>query len=424
MWCHQVELKTKLKLLVGLAAIAFTIASTTEAAILIDSVTRHNNDDSNGVKSHGILVASAFRSSNPQLLPSAALEKGIMSLSSLPSSALRLSSPILNARSISSSPSPSSLPSATHFTVWTDPNENAFTMLLPQGWKATGGTLRTISGTNDADFWFNATDPTKKEIVFAADALAYYILPSPLLGPDGSIYPGSTLAIPTVYNYRSASDYIRQFVMPSLKKSASPDIQIVKITDYPIPNSSSSSSSSPMTVITQATGATAILSFTKDNEKYTIGVDVVTLGWATGWDAIAFAAAAPQNDFDSVTKLASMIIPSFTEKTDWVKNEIVQKEVRTGIRIGVQQYLENSINQRYAEKNAVTDATSQAWSEAMLGTHQVRNSATGDIYTVPNNYQYWWGDAHGNLVGTVSDSNPDPKGGFVKLQEQKPVQTT
>ncbi len=396
-------MKTKIKLLFGLAALTFTIISTFEATNNSESGNIWNNRDDKGTadRHHHISLASALassfpsNSSNPRLLSSVALGKDPQQSSSLPP--------------------------PTRFTVWTDPNEKAFTMLLPQGWKAIGGTLRTISGTNDADFWFNATDSTHREIIFAADALAYYVLPAPLLGPDGSIYPGSTLPIPTVYDYRSASDYIRQFILPSLQKSTSPDIQIVNITDYSILNSSSSS---PVAVITQATGATAILSFTKDNEQYRVGVNVITLGWATGWDAIVFAAAAPQNDFDRVTKLATMIIPSFTERTAWVKNEIIQKEARTGIRVNLQQYMENSISQRYAEKNAVTDATSQAWSEAMLGTHVVKNSATGDVYTVPNDYQYWWSDAHGNLVGTISDSNPDPQGGFVKLPEEKPMETT
>jgi hypothetical protein len=321
----------------------------------------------------------------------------------------------LASSSSSSSPSSSQQLETAYFTVWTDPNENAFTMLLPQGWKATGGTLRTISGTNDADFWFNATDPTNKEIIFAANALTYYILASPATGlVDGSVYPGSYSPVPNVFFYRNASDYIRQFALPFLQHSTASDIQITKITDYPIPTFAYSA------ITTEASGATALLSFTRGGEKYTMGLDIITAAWATGWYVVVRSAvSAPEKDFDKVTHLSKMILPTFTEKLQWAQNEIIQKEKRTGIRMDLQQFMENSINQRYAATTAAKDVSNQAWSDAMLGIHRVQNPATGETYEVPNNYQYWWVDPHGNLAGTSTLTNPNPNAGFTQLKDTK-----
>jgi hypothetical protein len=394
--------------IIALIIIVGAVGTVRGAAITI------SGDDGGGHPSqHDLAFLSAKQTqlSSPSPPPSRIIQKVLSMMTTTTTTTALVTTSIAVNKTATSSPSSK----AVYLTVWKDPNENAFTMLLPQGWKATGGTLRTISGTNDADFWFNATDPTNKEMIFAANALAYYILPSPTMGlPDGSFYPGSNSPFPNVYYYRNASQYIKEFIVPFLQSTslAGHDLQITKITDYPVPKSVYSS------ITTEASGATALLSFTKDGEEYSEGVDIITAGWSTGWYAeVLSGVSAPKNDFDKVTQLSEMILPTFTENVQWAKNEIIQKEIRTGIRTDVQHFLEKTIDQTYAEINAARDASSQAWSEAMRGTHQVQNPATGDKFTVPNSYQYWWVDPRGNLAGTNTDTNPDPTADFKQLED-------
>jgi hypothetical protein len=316
-------------------------------------------------------------------------------------------------------PMPSPSGNSVYFKVWNDPNENAFSMLLPQSWSATGGTLRNIAGTGDADFQVNATDPTGKEQIIIAYSYKYYVSPLLVGLPEGSVYnPTSAViypATPNVFSYRSAADYVKEFIVPELQKN-SEDVQILNMTNYPTPSYYYLSGN------TQASAVSAILSFTKGGEQYIGGIRLVTAGPGLVWFVDFQAAVAPKDDFQKVSDLASMILPTTRYNLQWAQNEIVQKEARTGIRVDLQKYLENSIDQRFATRESTTDITSQAWSEAMLGTTQAEDPDTGTTYTVPNNFQYWWVDPHGNLVGTTTDTNPNIDQGFKLLKPLSPGQ--
>jgi hypothetical protein len=286
-------------------------------------------------------------------------------------------------------------------------------MLLPQGWSATGGTLRNIAGTGDPDFQVNATDPTGKEQILFAFSYRYYSIPRPDL-PEGSVYdPFGTISIfapsPNVYYYRTAVEYVQQFVVPELQKE-NQNVQIVNITNYPVPTSYYT----PETV--EVSAVSAILSFFRGGEEYLGGLRLLTSSYGIGWFVDMQAVISPKTDFPRVSELASMILPTPTFNLQWAENEIVQKETRTGIRGNLQQYVENSIGQRFLTAESAKDAASQAWSEAMLGTTQAKDPDTGSTYTVPNNYPYWWVDPHGTLVGTTTDTNPNFDQGFKRLQ--------
>lgn len=303
---------------------------------------------------------------------------------------------------------------AIYFRVWNDPNENAFSMLLPQGWSAIGGTLRNIAGTGDPDFQVNATDPTGREQILFAFSYKYYISPLLIGLPEGSIYnPTMTIPnppTPNVYSYRSAADYVNQFIVPELQKEGYQDVQILKMTDYPVP----SYYYSPET--TQVTAISTILSFNKGGEEYLGGLRLLTSSVGLVWFVDYQGVISPKNDFQKVSNLASMILPTTRINLQWAQNEVIQKQIRSGIRIDLQKYLENSIDQRFVTRESTTDITSQAWSEAMLGTTQAEDPDTGTTYTVPNNFPYWWVDPHGNLVGTTTNENPNVDQGFKVLK--------
>jgi hypothetical protein len=166
----------------------------------------------------------------------------------------------------------------TYFTLWNDPTENAFTVLIPKGWivqpyfGSNSGVIRTLNGLNNADFIFNVTDPSGRDQIFGADAATYYDEPNPALGlNEGSIYPGSNSNIPNVYYYRNAADYVKQFTLPFLQIKH-PDAQVVNIKDV----------SSPQTPYTTVQACFFLIPIMVNNTSWAQMFSLATLGQGHG----------------------------------------------------------------------------------------------------------------------------------------------
>lgn len=289
-----------------------------------------------------------------------------------------------------------------YFTLWNDPTENAFTVLIPKGWivqpylgLGPSGVIRTLNGGNNADFIFNVTDPSGRDQIFGADAAPYYDEPNPALGlNEGSIYPGSNSNIPNVYYYRNAVDYVKQFTLPFLQIKH-PDAQIVNIKDI----------SSPQTPY--ITGASVLFSYTNNGEQYLLGADVFTGNTGPGpWYVIAFGTSAPKSDFYHVSNLAQMVIFSPKINKDWAIAEIHGRESRTNIILNEQEAVANIINKH--TPSGIDSRLSQAWSDTILGSSEWVSN-TGSTYNLPNDFQHYWVDPSQNIAASNTNTSPGPE---------------
>lgn len=288
----------------------------------------------------------------------------------------------------------------SHFTRWTDPTENAFTLLLPKDWIVqpylgfNSGVVRLFNGLNNADFIFNTTDPNFRNQIFFANSALYYSEPNPALGlNEGTIYPGSTSNVPNVYYYRNATDYTKEFILPFLQTKY-PDAKILAIKDISIQQQ-----------VPTATTSSALFSYTNKGEQYLAGLDVITGGRGIWYVSLA-GASAPKSEFDQVTKLAHMVLLSPNINKEWAIAEVHGIESRMNIVLNEQEAIANIINQH--TPSGLNSRLSQAWSDTILGSSQWKSN-NGDSYNLPNDFKQYWIDPSQNIVASNTETSPGPE---------------
>ena len=118
----------------------------------------------------------------------------------------------------------------TTFIPFRDPNEGAFTVEVPEGWRTEGGLGR--AGAIDVRPWVRTVSPDGLITAFIGDGkIPPFTIPSALntslgFGP-GKVYNGTLVA-----NYMPAKNYAEYYAKTNLKKHIS-DLQVVKTTDRP-----------------------------------------------------------------------------------------------------------------------------------------------------------------------------------------------
>ena len=286
------------------------------------------------------------------------------------------------------------------FTRWSDPTENAFTLLVPKGWMVqpylgfNSGVVRLFNGQNNADFVFNITDPNFRDQIFFANSAIYYSEPNPALGlNEGTIYPGSNSNVPNVYYYRNATDYAKEFILPFLQTKY-PDAKILTIKDISIQQQ-----------VPTATASSVLFSYTNKGEQYFAGIDIITGGRGIWYVSLA-GASAPKSEFDEVTKLAHMVLLSPKINKEWAIAEVHGIESRTNIILNEQEAIANIINQH--TPSGLNSRLSQAWSDTILGSSQWISN-TGDSYNLPNDFKQYWIDPSQNIVASNTDTSPGPE---------------
>ena len=71
-----------------------------------------------------------------------------------------------------------------------------------------------------------------------------------------------------------------------------------------------------------------------------------------------------------------------------------------------QQEVSKMISDTFAYKNQVDDEISRRRENAILGTVDVVDAASGREFKVENSSNYYWLDNHGVIVGTETDTKP------------------
>jgi hypothetical protein len=102
------------------------------------------------------------------------------------------------------------IPIVHKWTKFSDPQESAFQVDVPQGWKVVGGTIRRNALQYRS--WVNATSPDGATIVAINDPDEWsYVIPTPLLAAsgfhEGSLYGGGAGTIYTVARYRDGQQF-------------------------------------------------------------------------------------------------------------------------------------------------------------------------------------------------------------------------
>jgi hypothetical protein len=341
------------------------------------------------------------------------------------------------------------------FTVYHDRgplNEGAFTMLLPKGWSAQGGTERYQYPLAQFDFNVTARDSTgTMNIFFASGDFPYFIEPNANLASttylgcasadlstfgactDGTWWlpsgwhgsaPGLCVCA-FVESYMSASDYIRHVsdgsigvplryqnhaLLPILTRTH-PDVQIKNVVDNPnlykrVLNVAG----------TQYSGADALFSYTENGQQYEYSLQLLiirdvfppVLGNFAMWFTYFWGYSAPAPSFDNGTvgALYSMVIPSVRVNPHWLVTQIQTANQQTSMIAQSNQQIQQMQYSFFMSEQEADFRTGQGWLHALDATSTAYDSNFSDGITVPYGYNTF--DCGLTIRLTTSSTNPDP----------------
>jgi hypothetical protein len=316
------------------------------------------------------------------------------------------------------------IPLVEHWQTFTDPNEGAFDLEMPQGWKLSGGTLRRTALQYRT--WASAISPDGETILAINDPLeGSYVTPSPMLAmagfQPGSVYDGGGGNKYVVAPYQSGAQFAAAWGQRQLPAHCSS----IKVT-----------SSRPLPELAQKLNAylgasglgldygEALFSCDKNGMPMTAYVFSRTLMIRTAgqyglWyaDMIeAFLAPAPVAGV-AAGLLAHMVKtarlnPSWEARQSQTNMDVSRIATQTNAAIS------DTVMRSWEQKGAIIDSIMEKGSRERLGIDVYEDKATGTRYTVANTSNSYWLDAKGNILGSQTTDAP---AGAVKRLDHVPA---
>ncbi len=302
------------------------------------------------------------------------------------------------------------------FSRVSEPNENAFSILIPKGWKIKGGIYRldpSVQGgpansiAAKLDFTVQSPDGTVK-IRWLPDMLYFDMSNSPAgqmgMFPNGSQYQGMT-----VYPKMNAETFIRQIAVPY----ANPNLVNLNFSGSKrlgrVASNYSARVQKAMPGMTFSYDA-AIVGFTylKNGEKFkqkmfTVIEDWGAMGAGMWGNKETVLISAPEDEFEKYESLFSVIQGSVKINQKWLVGEIRGQMTRSQIAIDTQREVER-IGREIAEHRAKTNA--EIHNDMFLtltDQEEYVNPYTNEVEVGTNQWKHRWINESGDVIYTDSE---------------------
>jgi len=306
-----------------------------------------------------------------------------------------------------------------------EPNENAFSILVPEGWTTEGGIFRvdpTAAGgaaqsiAAKLDFAVKSDNTGTSMIRWLPDVLFYDAKNSPA-GQMGMYPPGSNMNGMTVYPLMSADQFIVNLAFPYAHPQAS-DIEILETRSLPdLAGQYQQRVREAMPYLTFSYDAAVVsLRYVEDGTKYEETMTAVVENWgeigAGMWgNKETFLYRTPIGKTSEFASIFSVIQSSVILNRQWIAGEIRGQIKRGEIALNTQreiQNLENAIVEHRQKTNA------EIHNDAFLtltDQEEYVNPFTNEVETGTNQWQNRWVNEQGQLIYTDReeyDPNTDP----------------
>jgi hypothetical protein len=317
------------------------------------------------------------------------------------------------------------VPVVRHWQVFTDPNEGAFQVEMPQGWKVSGGTSRR----NALQFrsWASAISPDGATILGLNDPTEpSYVAPSPMLAAagfrPGSLYNGGGGTTYIVAPYQTGAQFAVSWAQRKLRALCT----AIKVTG----GGSRPDLSERINAVSRPSGIThdigeATFTCVKNGMAMTAYAFTATtrIGGAGGQGGLWYADTieaflAPSPVAGPAAGLLAHMVKSVRVNPAWVARQSQTNMDVSRIATQTNEAISDSIMHGWQERGATMDRVMEEGSRARLGIDVYADPATGTEYTVANTSQYYWANANGTVVGTDTDTPPGPT--FTRLNRVQP----
>ena len=319
---------------------------------------------------------------------------------------------------------PASAAGTVAFHRVAEPNENAFTMLIPVGWRVVGGIVRVDAATTGAAAQAIAAKVNMQIRKDDAGTVLLHFIPSILYvdnrgAPAAGSFPQGTMmnGMPVLYKM-SAENYLAQVVFPQLR----PYAQDVRIIDQRKLPSLAAGYKQRMASIPILGGqfnfdaATVTFEYTEGGTRYrermlTILRDYGQIG-AGMWDNNeTVTGRAPADEFERWEPVAFTVMSSVRLNSQWLAGEIRGQMIRSGIYEDTNRLI-RQIDQQMTEHRQKTYAeiNNDAYL-TLMGQEEYVNPYTKEVEIDSGYWKHRWTTESGDILFTNDESydpNTDP----------------
>jgi hypothetical protein len=288
---------------------------------------------------------------------------------------------------------------------WTDPAEGAFSVEIPAGWTASGGTERPSTLLVQATV--QASSPDSKVTALMTDALPLYVEPNATLAyadiGEGGTYTDATGYSSPVRTYAPGAEYLRDYVLPARGVDATitrlrnrPDLA-ERLTRYGI---------------NSYDAGEIEYTFDRNGVAYTGGAVAITervsLSAYSAWHVWRlYLTEAPSARYGEGVAALGRLAGSLSVDPAWAQRQSQTTAQQSGIIARMNDDVSETLSSGYWERQRVYDALSERREKATLEIEDVVDSDSGASYRVESGPEYYWIDPHGSIVGTDTDTRPD-----------------
>lgn len=305
-------------------------------------------------------------------------------------------------------------PPRPKFVQWRDPRENAFSLDAPEGWKIEGGMFRYAAVDTRAAF--EAVSPDGKTRITSGDAeIPTFAIPNPMLAyaglGEGSWYsPGYGVNM-MVMNVVPPASFVRDYVTRSTARDCD-GLKFIEERERPDAvrelNAVYAQYGLPVTIHAGEAAFTCQRNGRMMHGYYFAALQVVQQMGNGLWNVEKlFGYMTPAGTDGWAQDVMNTMLKSFTLDSRWASMQQHLVANVSGIVSRTQEVIANMTDDAYWSRQASLDELDRRRENAILGTVDVVDPATGREMKVEDSADYVWIDPRGNIVGTQTDSRPD-----------------
>lgn len=291
------------------------------------------------------------------------------------------------------------------YVRWEDPNEGAFSVEIPKGWRTTGGTVRPSTLLVQAEV--EGTSPDGAVTVSMGDHFPVFVEPNSLLSFAG-IGEGGTYVDPsgypsTVATYAPGAEFLTRYVLPD----RAPGFEVTSDRDR-----SDLAGALPTAGLNRYDAGEVEYRFERGGDEYR-GValavtEIISSGGLATWHAWrVYRAEAPAGRHGEATAALVHLAETFAIDPQWAQSQARLTAQQSRIIADMGEAVSDTLSQAYSGRQAVLDELARRRSNATLEVEDAVDEATGAKFKVESGSDYYWIDPRGTIVGTDTATRPD-----------------
>lgn len=309
------------------------------------------------------------------------------------------------------------------FVKFTEPNESAWTMLIPKGWTTEGGIKRVNPiSTGDAanaiaaKLDFTLKSDAKGTVMMRWLPDMYYVDTRGTLVesmfPPGSRYNGILVA-----SCPSAQEFLIKTVFPTLRPNAT-ELKIESAQAQPdvVAAYRQLASANQLTASFQYGAALVTVTYTEGGSHYkeqlfTVIENMGPIAAGMWQNKGTLTARAPASEYAKWVPVGAMIMSSVRLNPKWVAGELKGQMQRTTIYQDVQKEIERISKEIVEAHQKANEQINHDMYLVLTGQEEYVNPYSGDTEVRPDGWKYHWQNAAGEVVVTNREDyspNQDP----------------